>query len=100
MKDRREYPRIETDWVVRMVSAEDERELSDIKIMNVGGGGISFLCTEELQTGEKFLIHLPFISIYIYIIWQHENRYGAMFVNPLGDEVELLCQHIYSQNHS
>ena len=99
MNEKRQYQRVETDWVVKMVAEKDKREYGHVRVINIGGGGVSFQCEEDLQPGDTFLMHLPFVSVYIYIIWCNTNRYGAMFLNPLGNELEIIYHNIYSKDH-
>jgi len=94
-QDRRKSRRIEASLKAKIVSLSNINISHDVEITNMGGGGFSFTCNSVLKEGEKFTVHLPDISVQFYIIWHQDNKYGAMFTNPMGNELEVIASTIY-----
>ncbi|MEW6695917.1 MAG: PilZ domain-containing protein [Bacillota bacterium] len=88
--DRRKYPRFQTN-LQAVASLKNRASVVQIELVNIGGGGICFQCEEELTEGENLHVYFPFITVHCYVIWRQDNRYGAMFINPLGDELQVIC---------
>ncbi len=97
IKERRKYKRVQVNWKASIASIVDSNVTHDVQVLNIGGGGVCFTCNKELKIGEKFFMHLPFVSVQIYIIWYQNNKYGAMFINPLGNELEIIANTIYKK---
>lgn len=94
-EERRKSRRIEASLKAKIVSLNDISISHDVEIINMGGGGFSFMCNSVLKEGDKFIVHLPQISVQFYIIWHQDNKYGAMFTNPMGNELEVIASTIY-----
>ncbi|ABO50004.1 type IV pilus assembly PilZ [Desulforamulus reducens MI-1] len=88
-RERRKHKRYEIE-LQAIISKNDHRYLQNVKLINISGGGISFTCDNQIAIGETIMIYFPFITVQGYVIWQQGNRYGAMFQNPLGDELQIF----------
>lgn len=95
--EKRKFKRVNVKWQATITSISDSNVTHNVQVLNIGGGGVCFIYNKELKTGDKFLMHLPFVSVQIYIIWHQNNKYGAMFVNPLGNELEIIANTIYEK---
>jgi len=92
--DRRKFKRIKVDCKTTLTSMGDKNEVYEVNVLDIGGGGISFSCSNDFKSGEDFIINLPTISIHAYIVWKQEDRYGAMFTHPLADQAEIIAHSI------
>lgn len=95
---KRTVMRINVNWQVNMESLHNSQTISDVKILNLSTGGLSFKSNEKINVGECFTIHLPFASLPISVVRCLDDRYGALFLNISLEEINLIQENVYKED--
>lgn len=98
-EERRKYPRYQVRGQAIISPAFSPQYTYSVEILNIGGGGVAFETDEDLTVGEEFLLDIPSITLHFYIIWRQYTKYGGMFINPLGNELDLIVSTLLSREN-
>lgn len=95
---KRTIMRVNVNWPVKVESMKKKGHFTDVKVLTFSSGGLSFKCSQEIQVGESFYIHLPFAKIPISVVRLLDDRYGALFLNISLEEIDLIQENLYKDD--